>query len=92
MLIDRRAMLGIGAVAIATVTAFVFAAAAETVWFALKTGRSIVPLVEANFSFSARVAPSWWAAAITAAIAVAAIMVRRTAIRPPSARERKDLS
>ncbi len=92
MQIDLRAAPGIGTVAIAVLTAFVFAAAAETVWFGLKTGRSILPLVEANFAFSARIAPAWWAAAIAAAVTSVAITVRRSVVRRSPGREKNDRS
>lgn len=69
MRIARRAPLGWITVGLAGVTAFVFAAASEAVWFALKTGRPVWPLIEANFVFAARIAPAWWSAGIAAAIA-----------------------
>ncbi|MDK9698052.1 MAG: ferric reductase-like transmembrane domain-containing protein [Siculibacillus sp.] len=76
--LDRRSGLGWATVAIAAVTAFVFATASEAVWFALKTGRHVGPLLEANFVFAARIAPAWWSAAIAAGTAsgAAAFAVR----------------
>lgn len=76
--IDRRMALGWGVVVAATLTAFVFAAAAELVWFALKTGRPVDRVLAANLAFAARIAPSWWAAAITFAIAGGALLLSHT--------------
>ncbi len=77
MRIERRGSLGVGAVVIAAVSAFVFAAASEAVWFVAKTGRSPLPLLEANLSAAARIAPAWWSAGIAAAVTGAAVAFRR---------------
>ncbi len=77
MMIDRRMDLGFAAVVIATVCALAFGAAAEALWFVLKTGRAVWPILEANFVFSARIAPAWMAAAITLAVTSAAWAYRR---------------
>lgn len=77
MRIERRGSLGVAAVLIAAASAFVFAAASEAVWFVAKTGRSPLPLVEANFVFVARIAPAWWAAAIALAVTGGAVAFRR---------------
>ena len=77
MMIERRMPLGIGAVGIAAAAAFGLAMASEALWFALKTGRSIVPLLTATIDFEARIAPAWWAAAIVVAVAGAAVAARR---------------
>jgi sulfoxide reductase heme-binding subunit YedZ len=74
--IGRGRPLGLAAVAIAGTAAVLGGAAAEAVWFVLKTGRSVVPLLEANFAFEARIAPAWFAGAITLGVAVAALALR----------------
>ena len=73
--IERR-RLGAPAIAIAGGVAFATAAAAEAIWFGLKTGRAVGPMLAANFDFAARIAPSWIAAAITLAVAAGAFAVR----------------
>lgn len=77
MMIDRRMELGLRAVAIATVCALAFGAAAEAVWFVLKTGRGVWPILEANFVFVARIAPAWVAGGITLTVTLAAWAYRR---------------
>ena len=77
MMVDRRMALGAGAVVLVTLAACIFAATAEAIWFALKTGRAIWPFLAANVDFTARVAPAWWAGAITAVTAGGAIGFRR---------------
>jgi sulfoxide reductase heme-binding subunit YedZ len=81
MRIERRGSLGIVAVGIAAASAFVFAAASEAVWFVAKTGRSVVPLLEANLAFEARIAPAWWSAGIALAVAAGSIAFRGLARR-----------
>jgi sulfoxide reductase heme-binding subunit YedZ len=77
MRIERRGALGVGAVAIAAASAFAFTAASEAVWFVAKTGRSPLPLLEANVAFAARIAPAWWSAGIAAAMTAGAVAFRR---------------
>ena len=79
--IERRASLGAGAVVIAATSAFVFAAASEAVWFGAKTGRSVVPLLEANLAFAACIAPAWWSAGIALAVTAGAVAYRKSARR-----------
>ena len=71
--IFHRLRLGWGAVVAATVAAFLGAAGWETLWFALKTGRDVGPIVAANLSAAARIAPSWWAVGITLGLGCAAM-------------------
>jgi sulfoxide reductase heme-binding subunit YedZ len=74
--IFQRVTLGWGVVAAATLAAFLGAAAWEAAWFALKTGRDIGPIVAANLSVAARIAPSWWAAGTTLGLGIAALVYR----------------
>ena len=71
--IVHRLRLGWTTVAAATVAAFLGAAGWEALWFVLKTGRAVEPIVAANFAVAARVAPSWWAAGVTLSLGVAAL-------------------
>ncbi len=64
-------------------TAAIAAAASEAVWFALRSGRSAVPLLAGNLDASFRWPPSWVAAGIVGAAFVAARLLRR---RRPSGR------
>lgn len=81
--IGRRAGLGWRTVAAAVVAAFLGAVAWEALWFVLKTGRAVEPILLANFSAVARVAPSWWAAAVTSGLGVAAMVYRARSRRGP---------
>ena len=74
--IFHRTRLGWGAIAMAAVAAFLGAAGWEAAWFVLKTGRAVEPIVEANFAFAVRIAPSWWAAAITLGLGAMALFHR----------------
>lgn len=88
----HRLRLGWGVVAVATVAAFLGAAAWEAAWFLLKTGRDVGPILAANLAFTARVAPSWWAAAITLGLGVVAMVYRtRSPSRPVGCKERSEL-
>jgi len=80
--IDRRSSLGAVAVASAALAAFLAGAASEAIWFALKTGRAVEPILAANFAFEARIAPAWTAAALTAVAAAAAVVVKSRKRRP----------
>lgn len=77
--------LSVGAVAV--VTAFVTATASEAVWFALKTGRSVLPLLRSITDFEIRVAPSWIAAGIVAAMIGIAVAGLRRRTSPPAETE-----
>lgn len=77
LMIDRRMGLGFVAVAVASVAALVFGAAGEAVWFVLKTGRAVAPLLAANLAFEARIAPAWLAAGITLAVGTVAVLARK---------------
>ncbi len=81
--LTHRARLGRGVVAGATLAAFLGGAAAEAVWFLLKTGRAVEPILMANFAFTARVAPSWWAAGIVLGLGVVAMVYRTRSRRGP---------
>ena len=78
----QRMRLGWGLVAAATLAAVLGAAAWEAAWFALKTGRDVGPILMANLSAAARIAPSWWAAGITLGLGVVALAMRARAGRP----------
>jgi len=85
--LERGASIRLTA-AVAVVTAFAGAVAAEAVWFALKTGRSPAMLVASFFDVDAPIAPVWVAAAITlagAAVALAERTRRDRANRRPAA-------
>lgn len=81
--IFHRLPLGWGAVAAATVAAFLGAAGWEAAWFVLKTGRDVGPIVAANLSAAARVAPSWWAAGVSVGLGVVAMVYRARSRRGP---------
>ncbi len=80
--IGQRLRLGWGAVALAAVAAFLGAAGWEVLWFALKTGRDIGPILAANLAVTARVAPSWWAAGGMLGLGIVAVAYRARAGRP----------
>jgi sulfoxide reductase heme-binding subunit YedZ len=61
----------------ASATAAIAAAASEAVWFALRSGRSALPLLAGNLDASFRWPPSWVAAAVVAAAFAAARLLRR---------------
>jgi sulfoxide reductase heme-binding subunit YedZ len=74
---DRGAAARFGAGLAATATAAITAAASEAVWFALRSGRSALPLLAGNLDASFRWPPSWVAAGLVAAAFVAARLLRR---------------
>ena len=80
--IFHRLRLGWGVVAAATLAAFLGAAGWEAAWFVLKTGRDVGPIVAANLSAAARVAPSWWAVGIIFALGAASLVYRTWSGRP----------
>ncbi len=80
--IFQRLRLGWGVVAAAAIAALLGAAAWEAAWFALKTGRDVGPIVAANLSATARIAPSWWAAGIILALGAATLIYRARSVRP----------
>ena len=74
--IFQRVTLGWGVVAAATLAAFLGAAGWEAMWFALKTGRDVGPILAANLSVAARVAPSWVAAGVALGLGAVSVVNR----------------
>lgn len=80
--------LAVGAVAV--VTAFVTATASEVLWFALKSGRSVLPLLRSIADYEIRVAPGWIAAGVVAAmVGIAVAGLRRRAFPPAESEGRR---
>ena len=77
--------ISVGAVAV--VTAFASATASEVVWFALKTGRSVLPLLRSLTDYEIRVAPGWIAAGVVTILCVFAVGVLRRRPAPFPATE-----
>lgn len=86
---------GLGWVAtggLAVAVAVVAATASEVAWFAVKTGRSVLPLVRSLGDFEMRVAPGWIAAGIVAAtvgLAVAGLRRRASPAAETEGRRRR---
>ncbi len=82
--VAQRRRLGWGLVCAAIAFAFLAAAGAEALWFALKTGRAVWPLVATHFDFEVRVAPGWVAALIAFVFGSVSLWMRRRHVAPSS--------
>ncbi len=73
---ERGARNGFALTGVATIAALLGGAAAEVMWFALKTTRPLWPMVVAQVDASVRLPPAWIAAGLVAAVGGAAAVAR----------------